>query len=120
MDREIPRATLLAETLPPTKPSFLSRILTWCCNEGDDHAYIREIARQAKAHGTRLMFVRLPAFNEAQHISDRKLLEQYGSVLDNADLAQQDKLYENWSHLNHAGAVIVSDRLADSIAQQGI
>jgi hypothetical protein len=118
MDREIPRATLLAQAPPPTKPSLFSRVLTWCCNDGDDRVYIREIAREAKAHGTQLMFVRLPAFNEAQDISDRKFLEQYGPVLDNADLAQQDKLYENWSHLNHAGAVIASDRLANSITQQ--
>jgi hypothetical protein len=120
MDREVPRATLLAQTPSATKPSFFSRVLTRCCNEGDDHTYIGKIAREAKAHGTRVIFVSFPAFNDAQNISDRKFLEQYGFVLDNADLSQQDKLYENWSHLNHAGAVIASDRLANLILEQGL
>jgi hypothetical protein len=32
------------------------------------------------------------------------------------DLAQRDELFENWSHLNHAGAMTASARLADAIA----
>jgi hypothetical protein len=39
--------------------------------------------------------------------------------LDNADLSQKEKLYENWSHFNHAGAVVASDRLANAIVEQG-
>ena len=31
------------------------------------------------------------------------------------DLAQNDQLYENWLHLNRAGAMIASARLADAI-----
>ena len=49
-------------------------------------------------------------------ISDLAFLEQYGTVLNLGDLAQRDELFENWSHLNHAGAMIASARLADAIA----
>ncbi|MGC9959493.1 hypothetical protein [Roseiarcus sp.] len=49
-------------------------------------------------------------------ISDLAFLEQYGTVLNLGDLAQRDELFENWSHLNHAGAMTASARLADAIA----
>jgi len=49
-------------------------------------------------------------------ISDLAFLEQYGTVLNLRDLAQRDELFENWSHLNHAGAMTASARLADAIA----
>ena len=81
MDHEVPRATLIAQAPAPKRPSFVSRLLTWCCNEGDDHAYIREIARLAKAHDARLIFVFVPFFNGPTEISDRAFLEQFGSIL---------------------------------------
>jgi hypothetical protein len=115
MEREIPRATLIAQA-HYREPTLVSRALVRCCNDGDDHVYIREIAREANAHGTRLMFDFLPAFNGSQEVSDRAFLEQYGKVLNNGDLSQQDRFYENWSHLNHSGAMIASDRLANEIA----
>jgi len=54
-------------------------------------------------------------FNGPETISDRAFLQQYGPVLNYGDLAQQDQLYENWSHFNHAGAMAASARLADAI-----
>jgi hypothetical protein len=41
---------------------------------------------------------------------DLDFLNQYG-----LDLAPRDELFENWSHLNHAGAMTASGRLADAI-----
>ena len=43
-------------------------------------------------------------------------LKQFGTVLNYGDLAPHDELFENWSHLNHAGAMNASARLADAIA----
>jgi hypothetical protein len=43
-------------------------------------------------------------------------LKQFGPVLNYGDLAPRDELFENWSHLNHAGAMNASARLADAIA----
>ena len=114
MEHAVPRATLLAEPREPVPRTPLARALTRV-NGGEDHLYIRKIAEEAKAHGTRLIFVFLPMFNGPETISDLEFLQQYGPVLNYGDLAQQDQLYENWSHLNHAGAMAASARLADAI-----
>jgi len=54
-------------------------------------------------------------FNGAETISDLDFLKQFGPVLNYGDLAQRDELFENWSHLNHAGAMTASGRLADAL-----
>jgi hypothetical protein len=117
MEREVSREALLAQSRSrdPAPPSLASRALG-LFNEGDDHTYIREIAREARAHDARLLFVFLPTFNGSQEIKDRAFLEQYGPVLNNGDLTQRHGLFENWLHLNHAGALVMSDRLANAIA----
>jgi hypothetical protein len=115
MDRVIPRNVLLAEAHLPEKTSVAARALS-LFNEGDDHVYIREIARLAKLHGSRLLFVFLPTFNGSEEVADRAFLEQFGRVLSEGDMAQRDELYMNWVHFNHAGAMIASDRLAKAIA----
>ena len=120
MEREVPRATLLAQAPDTPRLTFLARALVRCCNEGDDHVYIREIAREAKAHGARLIFLHIPKFNGSPEVSDREFLEQFGALLNNGDLSQEDTLYENRHHLNHAGAMIASDRLARAIVGQNL
>jgi hypothetical protein len=114
MEHRVPRATLLAEPREQVPRTLLARALTRI-NGGEDHLYIRKIAQEAKAHGTQLVFIFLPMFNGPQTISDLEFLHQYGPVLNFGDLAQQDQLYENWSHLNHAGAMTASARLAEAI-----
>jgi hypothetical protein len=114
MEREVPLATLQAER-HLVKPSLVSRVLEWCCNDGDDRVYTREIAREANAHGTRLLFVYIPSFSDTG-LTDREYYEQFGQVLDNGDLAGQEKLFSSAGHLNHAGAMIASDRVAKAVA----
>jgi hypothetical protein len=114
MEHPVPRAKLLAEPREPVPRTLVARALTRI-NGGEDHLYLRKIAEEAKAHGTQLMFIFLPIFNGPQTISDLEFLKQYGPVLNYGDLGQQDELYENWSHLNHAGAMAASSRLADAI-----
>jgi hypothetical protein len=114
MEHPVPRATLLAEPREPVPRTLVARAFSRI-NGGEDHIYIRKIAEEAKAHGTQLIFVFLPMFNGPETISDLDFLEQFGPVLNYGDLAQQDQLYENWSHLNHAGAMTASARLADAI-----
>jgi hypothetical protein len=118
MGREIPRTQLVEEaraievTRTQSKVSrFLEAITT-----SDDQLYIQQIAAAAHAHGARLVFVFMPTFNGASRVADMTFLERYGTVVDNGDLTQQDKLYEGWAHFNHAGAVVVSNRLATAIA----
>jgi hypothetical protein len=115
MEHPVPRATLLAEPRVPFPNTLMARAFTRL-NGGEDHLYIEKIAREAKAHGAQLMFVYLPTFEGPQTISDLDFLKQFGPVLNDGDLAPHDELFENWSHLNHAGAMKASARLADAIA----
>ena len=115
MEHPVPRATLLAEPREPVPRTLVARAFTRL-NGGEDHLYIEKIARDAQAHGAQLIFVHLPMFEGPQTIDDLDFLKQFGPVLNYGDLAPRDKLFENWSHLNHAGAMTASARLADAIA----
>jgi hypothetical protein len=114
MEHPAPRATLLAEAQTTDHDTRFGRVLTRI-NGGEDHLYLREIAAEAKAHEAQLIVVFLPVFNGAESISDLDFLKQIGPVLNYGDLAPHDELFENWSHLNHAGAMTASARLADAI-----
>jgi hypothetical protein len=93
----------------------MARAFDWLSG-GEDYLYTQKIDRDAKAHGAQVVFVYLPIFNGPPTISDLDFLKQFGPVLKFGDLAPRDELFENWSHLNHAGAMIASARLADAIA----
>lgn len=114
MEHPVPRAKLLAEPEALDHLTRVGRILTRISG-GEDHLYVRKIAAEAKAHGARLIFVFLPVFNGPESVADEDFLKQYGPVLNDGDLAQRDELYENWSHLNHAGAMTASARLAEAL-----
>jgi hypothetical protein len=115
MEHPVARATLLAEPRVPIPRTLMARAFARL-NGGEDHLYIEKIARDAQAHGAQLMFVYLPTFNGPPTIGDLDFLKQFGPVLNDGDLAPRDELFENWSHLNHAGAMKASARLADAIA----
>jgi hypothetical protein len=115
MEHPVPREALLAQPRIPVPRTLVARLLTRI-NGGEDHLFIEKIAREAKAHGAQLIFVHLPMFEGPQTVSDQDFLKQFGPVLNYGDLAPHDELFENWSHLNHAGAMNASARLADAIA----
>jgi hypothetical protein len=115
MEHQVPRSTLLAQPRIPFPRTLFGRALAKL-NGGEDQLYIKEIAREAKAHGTQVVFVYLPIFEGPSTISDLDFLKQHGPVMNYGDLAPRDELFENWSHLNHAGAMKASARLADAIA----
>jgi hypothetical protein len=116
MGHTVPRGILLEQI------SQQASRLAWTASQyarlkgGADPVYIRKIADEAKAKGAQLIFVYLPTFNGSGTVSDLDFLKQYGPVINNGDLAPRDELFENWSHLNHAGAMIATARLADAIA----
>jgi hypothetical protein len=115
MEHPVPREALLAQPREPVPRTAVARLLTRL-NGGEDHLFTQKIARQAKAHGAQLIFVHLPMFDGPQTVSDEDFLKQFGRVLNYGDLAPHDELFENWSHLNHAGAMNASLRIADAIA----
>jgi hypothetical protein len=115
MEHQVPRATLLAEPREAVPRTLVARALNRVSG-GEDHVFTQKIAREAQAHGAQLMFVYLPVFEGTNAISDQDFLKQFGPVLNYGDLAPRDELFENWSHLNHAGAMNASAKLADAIA----
>jgi hypothetical protein len=115
MEHQVPRATLLAEPREPVPRTRVARLFTKL-NGGEDHLFIQQIASEAKAHGAELVFVHLPMFEGPRTVSDEDFLKQFGPVLNYGDLAPHDELFENWSHLNHDGAMNASARLAHAIA----
>ena len=100
---------------PPAK-SRVTRVLNHF-NDGYEYTYLREIARMAKAHGTKLIFVYLPEYGAPAHTAEAGFLRQYGELVDAGDLAKRPELYREMHHLNRYGAAIVSDRVAKAVAR---
>ena len=94
-------------SLPPPVMAVLS---------DDEMVYVRKIIALAAAHHSRICFVFLPHFEGAVAIPHRAFYEHYGAVVDAADLRDDNTKFEGWNHLNRAGAVIASDRVAAAIA----
>ena len=96
----------------------LPRILVPLVDD-DDRLYLDKIADLALTHGARLLMLYIPDF-ESGTLDERtgKYYSRFGEVLDCSDLAARSTLYMDWAHLNHAGAMIVSDRIADVVAPQ--
>jgi hypothetical protein len=117
MERKVDPATLISQRGSGQVLTRAARLLLWCCNDGDDRVYIREIAKEAKARGVRLVFDFVPTYGSSGEIPGYDFLSQYGVVLDNRDLAGSSDLYQNWKHFNHAGAIVNSDRIAAAIAE---
>ena len=117
MEQKVAPSTLISQRGPGQVLTPATRPLLWCCNDGDDRVYIREIAKEAKARGVRLVFDFVSTYGSSGEIPDCDFLSQYGVVLDNRDLASNSDLYQNWKHFNHAGAIVNSDRIAVAIAE---
>ena len=115
MEGTVPRRNLLEQTSRQTSRNAWIASQYARLNGGDDRVYIGKIADEAKTHGAQLVFAYMPSFNGPEKASELDFVKQYGQVINNGDLAPRDELFENWSHLNHAGAMIASARLADTI-----
>ncbi len=118
MDRVRSPAQLEAEArafAATRKPSLVPAALT-AVTDADNPVYIAEIARLAAAHGTRVMFVFLPKFNDFSAIEGRAFYERFGPIIDNGDLSRDSGLFQSFAHLNRRGATIASDRVAAAVA----
>lgn len=122
-DAELTEAELLAQIAARTSeaPSRLDRVLLSCCNEGDDHVYIKKIADLASAHNTPILFIHMPHFHGAASTSERGFLEPRGFIVDGgviAELTNEPQYYENWRHLNNKGAIKLTDYLAATLLKR--
>jgi hypothetical protein len=118
MDRRIPKEALQDQARrrvwqhgPKFIPGRIANIV-----DSDDHAYIDLISRDAAAHGAKVIFLYIPFYDGAPRVDDREYLEKRGMLVENSDLAQRDDLYQGSAHLNHAGALVLSDRVASIVA----
>ena len=117
MNREVPPATLAAgvrdyqlRNAPPRPLPFADRVY------GDDTVFTRAIAAAAAARGVKIAFIYLPYYTGPASVAKRGFYASFGPMIDGSFIRTQDKLYENWSHLNHAGAKVMTDTLAAAIA----
>jgi hypothetical protein len=125
MERQVPAAELVAEHEKFKKFMWRSKLpkafadIVEAIIEADDRVYLDRIARIALAHGTKILLLYIPDFDSGK-LAERltKYYSNYGTILDYSDLASRSTLFMDSDHLNHAGAMIVSDRIADAIAPQ--
>ena len=116
MDRPMSADALRAEQRVEDKPihTLPPRVLALLSD--DEMVYVAKIVALAAAHRARVCFVFLPHFDGATTIPHRDWYAAHGTLVDTADLAQDSTKFEGWNHLNRAGAVIASDRVAAAIA----
>lgn len=121
MERQVPAPELRAEREKFEMQQHIGRLprVLKPIVDADDRLYLDKIARLTRAHGTKLLLLYIPDFDR-DHLDDetRKYYSNYGVILDYSDLAARSTLYMQWAHLNHAGAMIVSNRIADVAAAQ--
>ncbi len=117
MDGTMPADALRAEAehfAAIRKPSRLPAAIA-AITDRDNAVYIGAIARLAAQHGVKLIFVFLPEFEGATTIEGRADYARLGPIVDAGDLARDPAMFQSFAHLNHRGAVIASDRVADAV-----
>ena len=113
----VPAAVLAGQTVVEQKATLLERLTRRFVNRGDEAVYMDQIVREADAHHSRILFVFMPVYNRKGELADRAWLMAHGTLLDNADISDHAEYFENWEHLNHTGATILSDRVAKALAK---
>jgi hypothetical protein len=118
MDVQLPRAKLISDYrdyLVHEKKSHMPKIFVKY-DQADDRVYMDKIVQLANKHGTRIVFVFIPRFMGALSYNNRSYYERFGIIQDNSDIGQRESLYSGWPHVNHAGAMMISDRVAKTVA----
>lgn len=83
---------------------------------GNERTYVRRIAKLAQARGIRIVFLFLPYYRGTSIIQERPFYERYGPILDASFLSTHAEWFSDIAHLNHSGALVVTDWLAARIA----
>lgn len=117
-NRRVPRAELLAGkaryeagVMPPVLGARLADQ-----EFGAERTYVRRMVGAAQARGIKVAFVFLPYFEGPATVQERALYEQAGPLFDAHFLSRHDEWFADVAHLNHDGAVVVSDWLGDRLA----
>jgi len=64
---------------------------------------------------TKIVFVYIPIFEGPESPSDAEFYRRYGDLFVPAGIARTSQYYQGWAHLNHAGAMVLSDKVAHAI-----
>ncbi|MBC7519629.1 MAG: hypothetical protein H7268_00835 [Sandarakinorhabdus sp.] len=83
---------------------------------GDERAYVGRMAAMAKARGIPVMFLFIPYYTGSQIIQERAFYERFGPIMDAGFIADHDEWFVDVAHLNHDGAMIMSNWTAPQIA----
>lgn len=85
--------------------------------DADNPVYVGRIVDLARHHGAQVLFVYLPEFEGPTTIEGERYYARLGPVENYGDLARDPAMFHSFAHLNHAGAMIASDRVAAAAAR---
>lgn len=83
---------------------------------GDDRAYVGRMVALARAHGATVAFLFLPYYTGPADIQERQFYQRFGPIVDASFVARHDEWYSDAAHLNHVGALVLTDWLAPRLA----
>lgn len=83
---------------------------------GNERAYIRRMVAAAEARGIKVVFLFLPYFEGPAEVQERAFYEAQGPLLDAHFVSSHDEWFSDVAHLNHDGALVVSNWLAERLA----
>jgi hypothetical protein len=81
-----------------------------------EYVYSEKLAALARRHGAVVVFMHVPAFDDHYPITQKAFYARLGPYLEANVAAHDPSAYANGLHLNHRGALITSDWLADRLA----
>jgi hypothetical protein len=83
---------------------------------GDERHYLTQIAREAQARGSKVMFLFLPYYTGTSTVQEQAFYERFGPVLNAGYLARHAEWYMDYGHLTRTGAEHVTDWLTGPVA----
>ena len=83
---------------------------------GDDRVYLARMIRLAHEHGAKVVFLFLPYYTGPYEIQERHYYERFAPIVDASFVATHDEWFSDVAHLNHAGALMLTDWLAPQVA----
>lgn len=116
-DLRVTRADLAAQAAVYEHGVNPPRLGTWGrdIEFGDERTYTARMVRLAHNHGARVAFLFLPYYTGPHDVQERDFYQRLGQVLDASFVSRHDEWYSDVAHLNHAGALMLTDWLAPQV-----
>jgi hypothetical protein len=116
-DHTSPVSVMLSETGQPRQwyIRLLQKLVPKSIPTAVEYTFTKDIVKLAKAHGVSIVFVNIPVFENREPIQNPGFYESRGRYFSALNVANQPLLYSSGPHLNHDGAIVLSDWLATKI-----